>query len=69
MCYAVKCPACGRTTWDGCGRHAGPPAGSGDGEGLMTARSGWGSACWADSSASAAGSVAAYVLTDTLFLS
>ena len=22
MCYPVKCPACGRTTWDGCGMHA-----------------------------------------------
>ncbi|GAD86391.1 hypothetical protein [Nocardia asteroides] len=21
MCYAVTCPACGKTTWDGCGSH------------------------------------------------
>lgn len=21
MCYAVTCPSCGKTTWDGCGRH------------------------------------------------
>lgn len=21
MCYAVNCPACGKTTWDGCGQH------------------------------------------------
>ena len=22
MCYPVACPACGKTTWDGCGMHA-----------------------------------------------
>jgi hypothetical protein len=22
MCYPAKCPACGQTTWDGCGQHA-----------------------------------------------
>ena len=22
MCYQVKCKKCGKTTWDGCGRHA-----------------------------------------------
>ena len=21
MCYPVKCPTCGKTTWDGCGLH------------------------------------------------
>lgn len=21
MCYPVKCPVCGKTTWDGCGQH------------------------------------------------
>lgn len=21
MCYAVQCPSCGKTTWDGCGQH------------------------------------------------
>ncbi|OMO57449.1 putative branched-chain amino acid aminotransferase [Corchorus olitorius] len=21
MCYEVKCSACGKTTWGGCGRH------------------------------------------------
>lgn len=21
MCYAVRCPACGKTTWAGCGAH------------------------------------------------
>ncbi|WP_281259742.1 hypothetical protein [Mycolicibacterium palauense] len=21
MCYPVKCPRCGKTTWDGCGQH------------------------------------------------
>ncbi len=21
MCYPVKCPTCGKTTWDGCGQH------------------------------------------------
>lgn len=21
MCYAVTCPSCGKTTWDGCGQH------------------------------------------------
>ncbi|RWA18935.1 hypothetical protein MBRU_17575 [Mycolicibacterium brumae DSM 44177] len=21
MCYPVKCPKCGKTTWDGCGQH------------------------------------------------
>ncbi|KAG2666141.1 hypothetical protein I3760_15G042000 [Carya illinoinensis] len=21
MCYEVKCSVCGKTTWDGCGRH------------------------------------------------
>ena len=21
MCYPVQCPACGKTGWDGCGRH------------------------------------------------
>ncbi|CCQ18114.1 putative uncharacterized protein (fragment), partial [Rhodococcus sp. AW25M09] len=21
MCYPVPCPACGKTTWAGCGRH------------------------------------------------
>jgi hypothetical protein len=21
MCYPVKCPHCGKTTWDGCGQH------------------------------------------------
>ncbi len=21
MCYPVKCPKCGKTTWDGCGSH------------------------------------------------
>ena len=22
MCYPVTCPACRKTTWDGCGMHA-----------------------------------------------
>ncbi len=31
MCYPVRCPRCGGTTWDGCGQHveealAGVPA-------------------------------------------
>lgn len=21
MCYPVKCPKCGKTTWGGCGQH------------------------------------------------
>ncbi len=21
MCYAVQCPRCHKTTWDGCGQH------------------------------------------------
>lgn len=21
MCYPVRCSACGKTTWDGCGQH------------------------------------------------
>lgn len=21
MCYPVRCPDCGKTTWDGCGQH------------------------------------------------
>lgn len=21
MCYTATCPSCGKTTWDGCGRH------------------------------------------------
>ncbi len=21
MCYAVRCPSCGKTTWAGCGMH------------------------------------------------
>ncbi|MGV0580591.1 hypothetical protein ABQE57_19325 [Mycolicibacterium elephantis] len=21
MCYAVRCPSCGKTTWEGCGQH------------------------------------------------
>lgn len=21
MCYPVRCPHCGKTTWDGCGQH------------------------------------------------
>jgi hypothetical protein len=21
MCYPVRCPRCGKTTWDGCGQH------------------------------------------------
>ena len=21
MCYPASCPACGKTTWDGCGMH------------------------------------------------
>lgn len=23
MCYAVRCPTCGKTTWAGCGLHIG----------------------------------------------
>jgi hypothetical protein len=22
MCYPVRCPGCGKTTWAGCGQHA-----------------------------------------------